>query len=199
MTTPNEVPGGNPDGSAGGAPDEKSPTVKREAYDALLGEKKKAADELRASKARLAEFETKEAARVEEEQRKRGEFETLAKKAAEEKQKLAEENAKLKAERTDARKWHAFQKALGTTLDSKWSVTVDLDAIEADETGAISAESVAKYVDRYRKEFPEAIGKGSAPGVPNPKPHGSGGSLTHEEWVKLPLKERKARMSEVVK
>ena len=59
--------------------------------------------------------------------------------------------------------------------------------------------SVTKVCDYIRKEFPEMIvSKNRSGNLPNDPPKGSKGKLTLDEWRKLPPKDKKERMNEVV-
>ena len=58
--------------------------------------------------------------------------------------------------------------------------------------------AVTKYVEQFRREFPEVIAKPGKPTMPNDKPLGNGGGmLSLEEWRALPLKEKKTRIGDV--
>jgi hypothetical protein len=189
------VPGGDPP-IVGDDP--KSPTVSREHHERVLSEKKKAATELAAANAKLAARDAADAAAEEARLLANGEAKkALDTKAAE----LATANAKLAAHEETARsakKLDSFFAAVGGKVERKFWGLIDFDQITIDEAGQVDEGSVAKYVETFKKTYPETIAKqGQGNGMPNDKPQGSGGSLTLDEWKKLPLKDRQKRIGEV--
>jgi len=75
---------------------------------------------------------------------------------------------------------------------------VNLEEIAIDDNGEINPESVKKTVESFLAKYPELIETKSRPGHDGRAPgSGSSGSLSYDEWLKLPLKEKQARISEV--
>lgn len=192
------VPGGNtPDPS--GTPADPKQTVAYETHQKLLGEKKKAAERAAALELELEQFRAKEREREDQELEKQKNYEQLLKNREEELKALKERTAQFETERLQAKKLDAFIKTLGGTLEDKYWSLVDLDKIALDPTTKqVDEMSVAKYVDDYRKTYPETIKRPGAPSMPSHAPQGTGGRLTYEQWTALPLKEKRARMHEVV-
>lgn len=195
MTTASNPPAGD-NGGTGGA-DDKAETVKREAYERLLGEKKRQGERMSAIEAELETLRKEKATREEEDLKKRNEHETLLKKREEELTALKNENGQFKAFFSEQKKTGAFLRALGAPLDSKWHHMIDLDKIKVGNDGAVDEESVTKYVEEYKKTYPETLGKGTGGGMPDTKPGSGGGALKPEDWAKLPLAERRKRMGDV--
>lgn len=192
------VPGGN-NPIPSGAPDDPKQTVAYETHAKLLGEKKRLAEAKAAADAELETLRAKEKEREEQELAKQKNYEQILKNRDEELKALREGAARVETERLQARKLDAFIKTLGGTLEDKFWSLVDLDKIAIDPaTKAVDEMSVAKYVEDYRKTYPETIRKPGAPSMPSNAPQGTGGRLTVEEWKALPLKEKRARMHEVV-
>lgn len=192
------VPGGN-NPSPSGDPADPKQTVAYETHAKLLSEKKKLAEKHTALEAELEELRSKERDRENQELEKNKNYEQLLKNREEELKKSQERLSHYETERLQARKLDAFFKTLGGTLEDKFWSLVDLDKIALDPTTKqVDEMSVAKYVEDYRKTFPETIRKAGGPSMPSDAPKGSGGVLTVEEWKALPLKEKRARMHEVV-
>lgn len=198
MTTPQDPPAGGDGNASGDADPTKSPTVTRDAYERLLGEKKGVAAKLQAQETELQAFRDAKKKREEDEAKARNEHEAVI--AARDKE-LAEERAKrltLESERQEQRKYAAFVRGLGTQIDSKFMPLIDLDKIKVDDAGQPDAASVTQYVADFRKQYPETVkasGGGAPPATP---PQGSGGNaLTYAQWLKLPLKEQRARIGDV--
>jgi membrane protein involved in colicin uptake len=197
MSTTENPPAGG-DGGAGGSSD-KPNTVPRDTYDATVTAEKAARARAQAAESELETLRKEKKEREEAEMRKRGETDELLKKKEEE---LAAERAKaqrLEAERIEARKYHAFQKSLGVAVDSKWHRNIDLDEIKVDAEGKVDSDSVQRYVEKFRSEYPEILGKPPSANPPPPDVKAGGGtsSLTHDEWMKLSVKEKKARLGDV--
>jgi len=53
-------------------------------------------------------------------------------------------------------------------------------------------------VNKFTEDFGELVDFGNNPNLPNRTPTGGSGKLTHAQWEKLPLAERKKRMKDVI-
>lgn len=156
------------------------------AYDThrrLLDEKKKLQDKYEVLAKEKAERERKE---LEE----KGEWQKLV---AQEKQRADEAAGKLaeyEAARLEAKKAKALIQALDGGIDEKFYNFLPVDQILVDpETKEVNKTSVATAAENFRKTYPELLKK---PGVKMPAdaPKGnSAGTITREEWLKLPSKE----------
>lgn len=187
---PNKVAGGDDDPGAGGPdPKDKKDTVAYETHKKLLDEKK-------AIQARLVEFESKAKAEKDAELVKNQKFEELLK---EREKELAEKDAKLQAverENTDARKLNAFMKNVPGEVPQQYWGLIDLDMVSVDDTGKVDDASVKRAVASFQKNYPEIVKKPNGK-MPNEAPGGGAGTLTHEQWEKLPYAEKKTRMKDV--
>lgn len=98
-------------------------------------------------------------------------------------------------------KLNAFHEALGDgrKIDPKYSGFIDTDKILIDpDTNEIDISSVQKEVKRVIAEYPEIVKSTSGNRLPNESPSGKG-TLTYEQWLKLPTaKEKKERRKEVI-
>lgn len=100
---------------------------------------------------------------------------------------------------TNFKKAQAFQAALGGTLkkEAYWN-HVDFDKIATNpETGALDKASLQMVVNQFTEDFGELVDFGNKANLPNGTASGSG-RLTHEQWKKLPLDEKRKRMKDVV-
>lgn len=193
---PNAPGGGEPNASGNGTGDEKSPTVTREAFERLLGEKKNLGKRLQEVESSFAEIKAQIDAANEAKLLAEKNHETVIGNQRKEIETLKGEVGKFRAERTDSKKMGSFLEQVGA-LERKFWGLVDLDEIKTDQDGAVDIESVKAYAETFKKTYPEVSGgKGSGQGLPNGKPQGGGQSLTVDQWKQLPLKERKARMAE---
>jgi hypothetical protein len=188
--------GGEGDGGGG---DNDNKQVSYESHRRLLNEMKKEREERRKLQAELAE----RAQREKEAEEKRLAEQNEWKKIAENREKeLKEKEDKLKGletERQDARKLDAFLTALKGKVDPKYWPMIDLESIAIDpESGRVDEMTVARTVEDFRKDHGRLIDTpGNGDGMPPNAPESGGNQkLTDEAWKKLPLKERKARMSE---
>ena len=101
---------------------------------------------------------------------------------------------------TNFKKASAFERALGGRLkkDAYWN-HVDFDNIAVNpETGSIDKASLNTVVNQFTEDFGELVDFGSRANLPNGTANGSSGKLSHEQWKKLPLAEKKKRMKDVV-
>lgn len=195
MTTDSTPPAGG-NGGAGGT-DEKPNTVSRDAYETLLGEKKKMGERFKSIEAELETFRAEKAKRDEEDLKRKNDYETLLKKKDDELTALKSENGNFKLFFQEQKKLGSFLRTLGAPLEQKWHHMIDLEKIKVGNDGAVDEESVTKYVEEYKKTYPETLGKGTGGGMPDTKPGSGGGALKPEDWAKLPLAERRKRMGDV--
>lgn len=220
MTTP-AVPGGN-NPNASGATDtnsndpSKTPTtppvettketVSYESHQKLLGEKKKRDAENAELKARLDAIEAKAQADAVEAATKKGDTEMLLKlerektakaelKAKENQDALTDVNSRLER----GAKMRAFLGSVNGAVDEQYWPLVNLDGIKINpETGMPDAVTVQAAAREFEKNYPLVLKSKSNPAtLPGDAPRGGGAKLSYEEWLKLPLKEQKARMREV--
>jgi hypothetical protein len=179
----------------------KGPSI--ETYRRTVGEAKKERAKRRELEQRLAEIEAERSAEEETKLAEQGRYKELL---DAEKKKFLELQSKFETtERTinNSFKFNALKKALGADIDYKWADYLEAkgvyDQIELDEYRRPDETSLAKASEYIRKEYPELIAKPIAKGeLPNQSPVGSQGSICYDQGQKLPLKDKKARMKEVV-
>ena len=199
-----EAPDVSSDGINDDAINEEKTGPSIETYRRTVGEAKKERAKRRELEQRLAEFEAERDAEKEAKLAEQGKYKELL---DAEKKKFLELQSKYETtERTinNSFKFNALKKALGADIDYKWADYLEAkgvyDQIELDEYRRPDETSLAKASEYIRKEYPELIAKPMTKGdLPNQSPIGSQGSISLEQWKKLPtLKEKKERMKDVV-
>lgn len=191
------------DGGGSNTTDIKPENVPYGKYRDLLDEKKKEQAERRALSERLSEYEKREKEKEDELARKRGDYDKII--ASKEAEK-AELRSKLDAHERHAqnvKKLGAFLKTSGADIEEKWLKIVDLKSIVLDpDSQEVDQMSVAKTVEDFKKEWPEAFKKAGAR-FPNEAPNtsnGISGFIKASEYAKLSLKEmRKYKINQVIK
>lgn len=191
------------DDSSDGIGDKKD-VVDYATHKKLLDQRKSDQNKLRELETKLADFDKKQKDLEESEAKSKGDWKTLveardAKIAELSKlnQDLSGELTGVKGQITDAKKLSAFEKKLGGKLkQEEYYEFVDLDKIAVDpETGKIDDASLAAYTNDFSTKFKDLIsfGKGKLPDEAGKR----AGQLTYEEWLKLPVAEKRARMKDV--
>lgn len=188
--------------AAGGAAENESQNQQSVAYEThrkLLGEKKKRDEDLDAARKQIAEFQAKEKERDElglkEKENFKGLLEIREKELAEVKQSLAHKERVLE----NGMKLDAFTRALSGKLADEYYPLVDLDAIKTDPaTGMPDAGSVQAAAKAFETRYTRVIERGTGARLPNDAARGGNGKLSREEWLKLPSKEMKARLKDVL-
>jgi hypothetical protein len=178
----------------------KKDVVAYETHQKLLGEKKRTAEENAELKKRLEALETEKKQSVEAELKAKEDWKKLYEAEKAEKEKVALTNTEINARLQNGSKMRAFlDKVNGQVSEGYWGL-VDLDSIIVNpDTGLPDDASVQKAAAEFEKKFPEVLKKpGSNGKIPNNAAQGGGTSLTYDQWKSLPLKEQKARLSEVI-
>lgn len=196
---------GSVNSEAGSETGKKADTVSYESFDKLMKQHKGTQDRL----AQLAkenetfkqlENERKEQGLIEEKkweeviQHKNNKLSVLEEKV----DTLVSERDTAFKEMGDALKLQAVVEKLPGKLKKKdYYAFIDIDSINVDpETNNFDADSVMQVANGFLQNYSELIEtKGGAK-----LPHDSAGSATQlsvDEWQRLPLKERKAKMAEV--
>lgn len=183
---PDNQPGGD-----GGADRERPETVSRDAYDRVLAEAK-------AAKERARKLEDERRQEEEKALREKEDFKALAEKREQELAEERQRREKLETQWQTARKIAAFTDALDGHLDQKFFHLIDTDRIQLDDDGKADEATVRRAIESFKSEFGELVKKPGTNNLPTDAPgSGGSGSLTHEEWLKLPLPEKKKRYQEM--
>lgn len=162
-------------------------------YQKLLSEKKKLQKEFEKIQAESEKQKTQE---LENQQRYKELYETVQS----EKKQTEDRVIELETRWQDAIKINAFNEQLGETkkIDSKYLGFVDTSKIMIDtETNKVDLLSVQKEVERVITTYPEIVRSTVTTGMPNSAPNSRGGTLSYDEWLKLPPEEMKRRRKEL--
>jgi hypothetical protein len=188
--------GGGSGGGGGGG----SGSVSYDTYSKVLDEKKAADRKLQALSTELEQIQAWRKQKEDEELAASKKFEELAKKKDEELAAERKRIADLTASQAKRDKKDAFVTLMGVQPEARWATLIEsqLDKISIDANGRPDEASVKTVVDAFRKDFPEAFGKGNVPPPPNGKAGEPGGNLTQEQWNALPLAEKRKRLKDVV-
>lgn len=201
-------PGNSEDLAAKLAKLESDLEAEKKSKERILEESKKYKEGYQSYKSKQDELDAK--AKKDEEERliKEGQFSTIIEQRE---AKIAELEESLNATKgevqsrdeaiTNFKKAAAFEKVLGGKIkhDAYWS-HVDFDKIVVNpESGQIDGQSLKTAAESFLETHKELVDFGANPNLPNGTP-GSGGTgkITHEQWKKLPLAERRKRMKDVI-
>jgi hypothetical protein len=183
--------GGTSGGATGGNPDPKPDHVSRNAYDDAVTEAKRAKERAANAEAELERIRLAEKKKADDEALKRGEHEKVIAEKEKEAEDLRKKLADVEEERLANRKLAAFNKGIGTTLEQRWHHLWDPDEIKTNADGSVNADSLNKYVEKFKTTYPETLGKAAGKGVPAPDAVGDSGVITDEQWRNFTPKERK--------
>lgn len=161
--------------------------------------------QLKSTKAKLQEHEERENAllmqqkvKEEEDLLKKQDYQKLldrknAEVEQERKSRLDLESKLLEAEknRIDSYKLSSFYEKLPAKIKKKEYLTfVNLEGIEVDENGKVNEDSVMRTVNEFMKEHHSLVDvKNKA--MPNEASSNYSGKINYDQWLKLPLKEKK--------
>jgi len=184
----------SPSGQTASSPEDKSSNgqVDYTSYQKLLSEKKKLQKEFEKIKADSEQRKTQE---LETQQRYKELYESVQTEKAQLEDKVKEHETRWQ----DAIKINAFNETLGETrkIDSKYLGFIDTSKIIIDaDTNKVDPVSVQKEVDRVTNVYPEIVRSTVTNTMPNSAPN-SRGTLSYQEWLKLPPDEMKRRRKEL--
>lgn len=197
---------GGADPGAGGDPEPKKESVSYETHARLLAQRKKDQDARKTLEDKVTAFEKSAKEAEDAKLSEQGEFKKMVVQRDEELAEKAQELAQSKADLDQANKnltngvkLQAFvDKLPGRIKNHEYLSFADTDAIAIDpETGRVDEGSLNKVVNGFVEKHASLLEtKGIK--LPGDGAAGGGAALTHEEWLKLPLKEKKERMAEVM-
>ena len=174
-----------------------SKTVSYESHQRLLRQRK--ADQVKLT--RLDELEAQDKERVDDKLKASGNYEKMLSARDTEisdlKTKLTDRERTL----TDGVKLQAFlDKLPGKVKRREFLKFVKIDDIALDpETNSIDTSSLEVVVNGFVKDYSDLIQPNNTATLPHDQANAGGGSLAYDDWLKLPLKEKRARSSEVIK
>lgn len=195
-----EIPGGiSPDSASGNSDPKEDGRVAYETYQKVLREKKSRDEQLKSASEKLAAYEAEKAALEEAKLKEQGEFKALLEKEQAKRKAYEEELSGLKQGLQNSIKKSALEEKLGGKLrKSEYAAFIPFERIAIDpETMKVDDLSLAEVAEEFQKEHKVLFDFGkSGNGIPGTAPKAST-KLNYDEWLKLPLKEQKARMHEV--
>jgi len=177
----------------------KADSVSYETHRKLLGEKKKLQAEFEKLNSKLKEVENADKERTEKELREKEDYKKLLELKDKELQEKSKTLQEIETQRVDSLKLSSILKSLGGEVDNKYWIHFDLDKVVIDPaTKQVDALSVTKVVDEFKKTYPEIIKTPDKKTMPNNFPAGGSATITYDEWLKLPTKEMKNRLKDVI-
>ena len=158
-----------------------SDTVSYDTHRRLLAEKKKRDEEFRSLKEQLEKLQhgikEQETLKLKEKE----DFRKLYEMAQKELEDTRGELQKTSQTITNAKKYDAFFKKLGTSLPDKYWGHIDLDAIALDDSGRIDDLSLEAAANGFRKEYGDLLdlySKRTPPKLPQDAPRGIASTTT---------------------
>lgn len=184
--------GGADAGSSGTEETQEQTTEQKVAYETY----KKVLDEKKSFQKRLDEFERKAKEQAEAQLREKEQYRELYEAKEKEFQEIAE-RLKVKEEETqNYQKMGAFLKNVTGDIPQQYWGLIELGKIVIDETGKVDETSVKKAVKDFERLYPEVIKRAKST-MPNDAATGAKGSLSYDEWLKLPYDEKRKRQKDV--
>lgn len=175
-----------------------NPEKNDSAFMALKAEKKAAAEKAAKLESELNEMKRKEKEKEQESLKQQGEYKRLFEEEQKAKAEI-EEKLKIKERKElNLRKIDVVMREIGTPLAKPeyWNF-VDLDRIPVDEaTNDIDVNIAKQVANDFLRDYPELTLKKT--GRMDDSAPASTKKLTREEWLRLPLNEKKKRMREVL-
>lgn len=176
---------------------QKEEKVSYETYKRVLSEKKKRDEELEKHRIELAEVKRKLKEDEELKLKEKEDYKSLIQIREKELEEARNESKALREEQLQNLKLGSFLKTLGSEVHSKYWGMIDLEQVKLDPDGKIDQMSITQAVENFKKTYPELIINGRGPKLPADAPSSGPGSLTVEEWKKLPSKEMAKRIKDL--
>jgi hypothetical protein len=203
LTKENQVDptsGQGPEIPSGDEPSKEKGTVAYETYQKVLAEKKARDARLKDAEVKIAAFEKAQQLAEEAKLQEQGQFKTLLENEKALRIQREEELTGLKTGLANSIKRQTLEEKLGGKLKkSEYAAFIPFDRITMDENMRVDEASVTEVAEFFAKEHKELIDfrtQGATPPGTAPK---SSPKLSYDSWLKLPLKEQKARMHELIK
>ena len=187
---------GSVDGAGG-----KEDVITYETHAKLLKQRKVDLERLHELESQLADVTRKQKEAEEAELKKQGQYQELLKLRD---QELETERTRLKdmqREKDYREKLYAFESKLpGRIKRPEFLAFVDADSIKLNpETNQIDESSLDNCVQSFVNKYADLIDVRSTQKLPSDAPRTfSAGKISYDEWVKLPLKEKKAKWNDVI-
>lgn len=157
---------------------------------------KKVLDEKKSFQKRLDEFERKAKEQMEAELKAKEQYRELYETKQKELEEIADRLKVKELETQNYQKMGAFLKNVQGEVPQQYWGLIDLDKIIMDDSGKVDEGSVKKAVKDFERNYPEVI-KRAKTQMPNDAAAGAKGSLSYDEWLKLPYEEKRKRQKDV--
>jgi len=175
-------------------------TVSYESHEKLLKEKKRR-DEQIAEKDRIIEaFKKKDSETSEAKAKEQGDLQKIIEIRDKEKAEIEQKYNELNSQIVSSVKLRAFLDQVSGTVDEQYWSLIDLQAIPLDPSnGMPDLLAVQRAAKEFEQKYSLVVQTKGGSKMPNgaAKPPGQG--LLYEDWLRLPLKEKRARQHEVKK
>lgn len=182
-------------------------TVSYQSFSKLLDQKKKTDDKLKEMEEALSLYRSKEKEAEEQKLREQGEYQKLVE-SREKDLEEAKREAELERNRAsdlqktliDSAKLQAVVERIpGRVKNKDYMAFIDVDSVAIDpETNTVDMSSVENVANSFLKNHPSLIDFDNRKKLPN-EAGSPGQALSYEAWLKLPLKEKREKMGEVMK
>jgi hypothetical protein len=201
MTTETQTsstpPSGGTQDLAGGESGDKG--ITREAFERLLSEKKQLQSKFTEQATKLDQLlaaqKTDEEKRLADQQQWKQLYEQTADRLKGAETKLSEVTGRI----VDSRKVTAVLSKLGGEVRPELWHMIDVDDVAYDLAAEkVDDTSALKVAEKFKQMFPELIKPRNAAKLPNEESKGTSGKLSYDEWLKLPVKEQRARMRDIM-
>ena len=188
----------NAGGVDGGKDTQQDNKVAYETYKKTVDQvhnQKRELDELRS---KIAEFNARQESQEKEKLESQQKFEELYKSEQEKASKILEEKSLVEKQFQKHLKENALKSELGKIKKDEYLQFADIDSITLDESGTINIDSVKDVANKFRENYSDLlISETNLP--PSDAPKGkSGKKLSYDDWLKLPAKDQKARLKDVI-
>lgn len=170
--------------------------VAYETYKKVLKQYKQTKAQLEEYSSQVSELKARQESEEVERLEKQKEFQKLYEAEKSRAEKLAAEKQALESSVTLDKKRAALKAELGGVKKEDYLSLASIDAIKVGPDGSIDSESLKEVANTFREQYPDVL-VGSNSLLPNKAAGSAPAKLTHDQWVKLPLHEKKARYHEV--
>lgn len=178
----------------------KDDVVSHATYQRVLTQKKQADEKIATYEKQLKEVEKRDKERLDAELKAKEDFKTIASLKEKELEEFKTKYVSLEQTLQNGLKLDAFLKAVPGKVDDAYFPLISLDEIVIDpNTNRPDPTSVQNAAKEFEKRYPKVIEKASGVSLPNQAASNGSGAIDLEAWKKLPAKEMKAKLAEVMK
>jgi hypothetical protein len=190
--------GGSVDRTGEASGNQQNGEVSYTTYKKTLTQLKNLQEKHRESESLLMQYQQKEKENEQKRLEEQGEYKKLLELERQKLNQYEQERDQYKNKLINAHKLNAFNEKLPSKISRpEYYDFVDTDSIVIDpETGMVDDSSVDNAVNSFMQNHYQLLDTKKVP-MPSNSPSASS-TLTEEQWLKLPLKERRARLKEMV-